>query len=82
MSVSKQARLETGRQSYSPASQIGSRDKSVPWYDKTFSGVPKVARELLEKYSHIPPGEVEPHVLTIVSEAILDSKQSSHSFED
>lgn len=62
------ASLPEGRQSYSPASQIGSKDRSVAWYDKTFSGVPADARELLEKYSNIPSDEVESHVLSIVSE--------------
>ncbi|KAG8158445.1 hypothetical protein KVR01_011567 [Diaporthe batatas] len=65
----ERTRLGNGRQPYSPASQIGSRDKGVAWYDKTFSGVPKDARELLEKYSHIPPDEVEPHVLAIRDKA-------------
>lgn len=63
--------LPDGRQFYSPSSQIGSRDRSVAWYDKTFSGVPEDARELLEKYSKIPPDEVEPHVLSMVGEENL-----------
>ena len=55
-----------GRQFYSPASQIGSKDRSVAWYDKTLSGVPADARDLLERYSKVPPDEVEPHVLSMV----------------
>lgn len=66
--------LPDGRQFYSASSQIGSRDRSVPWYDKTFSGVPEDARELLEKYSKIPPDEVEPHVLSMVGEENLKRK--------
>lgn len=68
MSEVEQARLPDGRQFYSASSQIGSKDRSVAWYDKTFSGVPADARELLEKYSKIPPNEVEPHVLSMVGE--------------
>ncbi|KAL2289898.1 hypothetical protein FJTKL_01179 [Diaporthe vaccinii] len=68
MGEDEQPRLPDGRQFYSAASQIGSRDRSVAWYDKTFSGVPADARELLEKYSKIPPDEVEPHVLSMVGE--------------
>lgn len=63
--------LPDGRQFYSASSQIGSRDRSVPWYDKTFSGVPADAREVLEKYSKIPHDEVEPHVLSMVGEENL-----------
>lgn len=45
---------------------IGSKDKSVGWYDKEFRGVPEDARKLLEGYSHIPSEEVENHVLEAV----------------
>ncbi|KKY31930.1 putative methyltransferase domain-containing protein [Diaporthe ampelina] len=57
------------RQFYSPASQIGSKDRSVAWYDKTLSGVPADARDLLERYSKVPPDEVEPHVLSMRDKA-------------
>lgn len=66
MSQDEQPQVADGRQFYSPASQIGSKDRNVAWYDKTFSGVPEDARELLEKYSKIPPAEVESHVLSMV----------------
>jgi len=82
MSEDQQARLSDGRQSYSPASQIGSKDKSVAWYDKTFSGVPADARELLETYSQIPPDEVESHVLLIVSETNLRAQRISRPSKD
>lgn len=71
MGEDEKARLPDGRQFYSASSQIGSRDRSVAWYDKTFSGVPADARELLEKYSKIPSDEVEPHVLAMVSQERL-----------
>lgn len=45
---------------------IGSRDKSVGWYDKTFSGVQADARELLESYSHIPADQVNEYALKMV----------------
>lgn len=74
MGEDEPARLPDGRQFYSAASLIGSRDRSVAWYDKTFSGVPADARELLEKYSKIPPDEVEAHVLSMVGEANLHAE--------
>ncbi|KAK7733032.1 hypothetical protein SLS53_008361 [Cytospora paraplurivora] len=43
--------------------KIGSKDKSVGWYDKEFRGVPEDARELLEGYSHVPSQEIENYVL-------------------
>lgn len=45
---------------------IGSIDKSVRWYDKSFPGVQPDARMLLETYSKIPPEKVNEHVLEIV----------------
>jgi hypothetical protein len=82
MSEHQQARPSGGRQFYSPASQIGSRDKTVAWYDKTFSGVPADARELLEKYSQIPPDQIESHVLSIVSEANYHAQHVSNLSKD
>lgn len=82
MGEAQKARLSDGRQSYSPASQIGSKEKSVAWYDKTFSGVPADARELLETYSQIPPDQVESHVLSIVSEASLLAQRIGHPSKD
>lgn len=79
MSEDDQTKMPNGRQFYSPASQIGSKDRSVAWYDKTFSGVPADARELLEKYSKIPPEEVEPHVLSIVGQGNLHACLAGHS---
>lgn len=45
---------------------IGSTDKSVRWYDKSFAGVQPDARILLETYSRIPAEKVNEHVLEIV----------------
>ncbi|RYP89869.1 hypothetical protein DL770_004021 [Monosporascus sp. CRB-9-2] len=63
--------VPSGKQFYSPGSQIGSKDKSVGWYDKTFPGTPNDARALLESYARIPPDEVDPHVLAIPSYASM-----------
>lgn len=79
MGEDEPARLPDGRQFYSPSSLIGSRDRSVAWYDKTFSGVPADARELLEKYSKIPPDEVESHVLSMVCEDYSHAKPASRN---
>lgn len=44
------------------------RDGNVKWYSEDISQrLQPSARELLEKYSKIPPDEVESHVYTIVS---------------
>lgn len=45
---------------------VGTRDKSVGWYDKTFPGLEPRARQLLEEYSHIPPEEVDQYVTAMV----------------
>ncbi|KAK2607600.1 hypothetical protein N8I77_006263 [Diaporthe amygdali] len=42
---------------------VGTRDKTVGWYDKDFPGIEPEARELLEKYSHVPPDEVDKYVI-------------------
>ncbi|RYP57380.1 hypothetical protein DL769_009517 [Monosporascus sp. CRB-8-3] len=63
--------VPSGKQFYSPGSQIGSKDKSVGWYDKTFPGTPDDARRLLETYARIPPDEVNAHVLAIPSYASM-----------
>ena len=47
--------------------QIKARDKDVQWYQTDLETVSPQARELLEKYSHIPPDKVIPHILKIVS---------------
>ncbi|KAK7723900.1 hypothetical protein SLS64_000231 [Diaporthe eres] len=44
---------------------VGSKDKSVGWYDQTFHGIEPAARALLEEYSHIPPGEVDQYVIAM-----------------
>ncbi|MCJ1316979.1 hypothetical protein MMC15_002300 [Xylographa vitiligo] len=38
---------------------------SLPWYSPTLDSIGPAARELLEKYSGIPPEEVIPHVMEI-----------------
>lgn len=45
---------------------IGSRDKTVGWYDQTFHGIEPAARQLLEEYSHIAPEEVDQYVIAMV----------------
>lgn len=45
---------------------VGSKDKSVGWYDQTFHGIEPAARELLEKYSHIAAEDVDQYVITMV----------------
>jgi hypothetical protein len=48
--------------------KINLREKDVPWYSESIdSKITPQARQLLEEYSHIPPAEVEDHVLSIVS---------------
>lgn len=45
---------------------VGSKDKSVGWYDQTFHGIEPAARALLEEYSHIPSEEVDQYVISMV----------------
>ncbi|KAI3392979.1 hypothetical protein diail_4928 [Diaporthe ilicicola] len=49
--------------------EIGSKDKSVGWYDKTYPGIEPEARELLQEYSHIAPDEVDQYVIGIRDKA-------------
>lgn len=46
--------------------KVGSKDKSVGWYDKDFLGIEPAARKLLEEYSRIPPDEVDQYVIAMV----------------
>jgi hypothetical protein len=39
----------------------------LPWYKKELDEIKPRTRELLEKYSNIPPGDVEDHVKQVVS---------------
>ena len=50
---------------------IKAQDKNVQWYKPDLETVSPQARELLENYSHIPPDEVIPHILRIVSSTKL-----------
>ncbi|KAF2452252.1 hypothetical protein BDY21DRAFT_408479 [Lineolata rhizophorae] len=44
-------------------------DRNVAWYKKDLDEVPPAARELLEKYSGIPPDKVKSHVMEIRDKA-------------
>lgn len=45
---------------------IGSKDKSVGWYDKEFPGVNPDARDLLVNYANIEPGHVDQYAVQMV----------------
>ena len=45
--------------------------KDVPWYEKEIQDFNPSGRELLENYSHIPPKDVESHVIEFVCLTIL-----------
>ena len=47
--------------------------KDVKWYDKEPHNLRSTCRELFENYSHIPPEEVESHVLELVCFKYLPS---------
>lgn len=62
------------------AQQIGStQDRTEKWFTPTVV-VPAPARELLENYSHIPPAEVEDHLITLVSNPAYIQMHYSFSF--
>ena len=54
--------------------------KRSDWYLPDITEVGELAREVLEKYSHISPDEVVPHVLAIVRTP-LDENSISFSVE-
>lgn len=53
--------------------RMGSRDKRVGWYTPTLDNVPDAQRDLLERYSKIPPDRVIPRILEVVSVRLLSS---------
>lgn len=46
---------------------IGSKDKSVGWYNKEFPGVNPDARDLLVNYAKIEPDDVNQYAVQMVS---------------
>ncbi|KAH6722067.1 hypothetical protein BKA61DRAFT_701140 [Leptodontidium sp. MPI-SDFR-AT-0119] len=48
---------------------MGSRDKSVLWYNPTFPGLTDVQKDLLENYSGLKPEVITSHVLSIRDKA-------------
>jgi SAM-dependent methyltransferase len=46
---------------------VGSRDKTVAWYNPKLENLPEETKELLKTYSQIPEGEIEAHVHKVVS---------------
>lgn len=49
-----------------PNLPIGSKDKSVGWYDPPITEVSPAVRDLLEVYAGIPAEEVIPRILEVV----------------
>ncbi|KAI7785300.1 methyltransferase domain-containing protein [Diaporthe eres] len=58
-----------GEQNATFQPNVGSKDKSVGWYDQTFHGIEPAARALLEEYSHITPEEVDQYVIAMRDKA-------------
>jgi hypothetical protein len=50
---------------------VGTKDKSVGWFQAELEDVNPQARTILETYCKLPSEEVVPHVLRIVSSASL-----------
>ena len=53
--------------------QIGSKDRSVGWYDPKITTLDEPIRTLLQEYSKIPPDEVIPRIVAVVIPSILPS---------
>ncbi|KAF2092808.1 hypothetical protein NA57DRAFT_49545 [Rhizodiscina lignyota] len=51
------------------ATDVGARATSVPWYNPELTSIPGNAREILEKYSKIPPEQVGDHVKALREKA-------------
>lgn len=62
MSVSDKANPYSSR-----LAMIGSKDRSVAWYDVPITTVDEPVRDLLENYSQIPSDEVIPRIIETVS---------------
>jgi hypothetical protein len=56
--------------------EVEKRSKDVEWYQAELPEVPPKARELLEKYSKIPPAEVKDHIYAFVCTTPPDSSRS------
>lgn len=50
-----------------PATQIGTKDRSVGWYDPPLDTVDEAIQALLQEYSGIPADEVIPRIIAVVS---------------
>ncbi|KAK5653686.1 hypothetical protein OQA88_8716 [Cercophora sp. LCS_1] len=50
-----------------PASQIGTKDRSVGWYSPPITTISQPIRHLLENYANIPASEVIPRVIELRS---------------
>jgi hypothetical protein len=69
------------QQETSPAGlQVGSRDRSVGWYDPPLTSVEEPV--LLEKYSGTPPDEVLPRIIETVSTFFLASPEPASALCD
>ena len=65
--TSTETNIHTSPSTDNPRLKIGSRDKSVGWYQPTLENITEAQRDLLENYSHIHSSAVIPHILEVVS---------------
>ncbi|KAK3079861.1 hypothetical protein LTS18_003721, partial [Coniosporium uncinatum] len=65
--MAAEPRDETLQQDAPQNFSVGSKSKSVPWYDASPSptSIPASARHLLETYSRIPASDVTQHVIAV-----------------
>ena len=54
-----------------PDTQIGGRDKNVPWWSDELQELSPSTKELLMSYSGISSDQVLPHIYKVVGSAIL-----------
>ena len=64
--MTAQTHKTDGSSTVATEDQLGSRSRDVAWYSKDISEIPEAAREVLEKYSKVPPEEVKDHVTKVV----------------
>ena len=48
---------------------VGTRDKTVEWYNTSLDDISDSTRDVLENYSKIPSDQVIPHCLKIVCQS-------------
>ena len=62
-----EAPITDGSSTVASNEELLTRSRDVAWYVKDLNNIPDKAREVLEKYSKVPPEKVHDHIYQTVS---------------